>query len=141
MPYSRGMVRAARTCCSTPQKWKCSIVRWVRFWPRGIGEGSLRRSTSTVRTPRCPNSIASPSPTGPPPTMATCASPSSSLWRNAGILDHLGPTRLVADHHVGKPSRGATARLQALLGERIANGRLLQDIVDLGVVAGDDLGA
>ena len=33
MPYSGGMVRAARTAFSTPQKWKCSIVRWVRFWP------------------------------------------------------------------------------------------------------------
>ena len=39
MPYSGGIVRAARTACSTPQKWKCSIVRWVRFWPFGIGCG------------------------------------------------------------------------------------------------------
>ena len=25
---------------SAPQAWKCSIVRCVRFWPRGIGCGS-----------------------------------------------------------------------------------------------------
>ena len=47
------------------------MVRWVRFWPFGIGCGSAWRSTTVQPMPRCPSSMASPMPTGPPPTMAT----------------------------------------------------------------------
>jgi hypothetical protein len=51
----------------------------VRFCPLGIGCGLSRRSTSAHDTPRWLSSMASATPTGPPPTMITSYSSTATL--------------------------------------------------------------
>src|SRR5579862_4435347 len=54
-----------------PRRRKCSMVR---AWHRSIfgrNEGSGRLSINRHSTPRCPRSMASVKPTGPPPTIKT----------------------------------------------------------------------
>ena len=58
-------------CSARPQKRKCSMVRWVRFWPFGMRDSSVRRSTTAHEMPRSARSIDSATPTGPPPTTMT----------------------------------------------------------------------
>ena len=65
---------AARISSAMPRRRKVSIVRALQRSIFGSRPCAGRLSTSSHRTPCLPSSIASVSPTGPPPTMITSVS-------------------------------------------------------------------
>src|SRR5256885_11525386 len=110
------------------------------------------------RTLRCPSSMASPMPTGPPPTMMTCASLTfescisgvfissrrihagwRSLRRDPGLLDDLAPLRDILGDQLAEFVRRPADADKPLGGELLDDLRRAQDLVEDGVVAADDL--
>src|SRR5436190_2363947 len=110
------------------------------------------------RTLRWPSSMASPMPTGPPPTMMTCASLAfepcisgvfissrrihagwRSLRRDAGLLDDLAPLRNILGDQLAEFVRRPADADKTLGGELLDDLRRAQNLVEDGVVAGDDL--
>src|SRR6478672_3209551 len=100
-----------------------------------------------VRTPRWPNSMARPMPTGPPPTMTTSASNGAELAGSLFMLcllrgdalglDQVGPAFGVCRQQLRKRLRRAGGGRHALGLEGLGDGRLRQDLVQLLVQALD----
>src|SRR3954471_3660911 len=121
---------AVRTVLATPQRRQNSMLRALTMLCLGTLMAPSRFSISTQDTPRWPSSQASPSPTGPAPTMITdgslCIRPvARSLGPHIGLADDAAHVVVLLAKGGGEVRAAAPDRVQAL------RGKLLLDRVGL----------
>ena len=145
MPYSGGIVRAARTRFLHAPEMEVLHRPLGEVLPFGMRLRIGVRSTTMQETSRWPSSMASPMPTGPPPTMMTrFASAALLIGNHSGVIPASFTTRrhfarsraMSAPKSAGGPAHGD----EALGGQLRHHGRRAQDIIEDVVVFGDDVG-
>ena len=87
---------ARRSSSAIPQRRRCSRVRTLVVFARGLYPTRSLRSTTTQRIPRRPSSMAAARPTGPAPTMTTSASPSLIPAMATAAFEFYGVGRPIA---------------------------------------------